>query len=91
MCVLCFKKTETVEKEEGDVILCEKCKEERTEGNFETGTGGVVIGRFEETIVYEHKDFEESKHNIQINSDESDNKETQILIKISIYLAHQTI
>ena len=76
VCVLCFEKTETFEKEDGKVILCEKCKKERAEGNFGTGTDGIVIEGFEETILDKHIDFEESEHNIQTKSEDSDNKET---------------
>ena len=77
VCVLCFEKTETVEKEDGEVIFCKKCKKERAEGNFSTGPDGIVMGEFEEATFDEYKDFEESEHNIQTNSE--DNKETQML------------
>ena len=66
VCVLCFEKTETVEKEDGEIILCEKCKKERAEGNFGTGTDEIVIEGFEGVLLDKHNDFEESEHNIQI-------------------------
>ena len=71
VCVLCFEKTETVEKEDGEIILCEKCKKERAEGNFGTGTDGIVIEGFEGVLLDKHNDFEESEHNIQINLEET--------------------
>ena len=77
VCMLCFEKTATVEKEDGEVIFCKKCKKERAEGNFSTGPDGIVMGGFEEATFDEYKDFEESEHNIQTNSE--DNKETQML------------
>ena len=36
VCMLCFEKTATVEKEDGEVILCEKCKKDESEHNIQT-------------------------------------------------------
>ena len=70
VCLLCFGKTEISETEEGELLICEKCKDERIDMEVLSTSGaefqkdGMVIEGFREVLVEEPENMDQSEDNI---------------------------
>ena len=70
VCLLCFEKTEISETEEGELVICEKCKTERIEMEVLSTTetefdkDGMVIEGFKEVLIEEPENMDQSEDNI---------------------------
>ena len=64
-CVLCFAKTFISDKEDGEVIMCDRCKTERIEEEFAIGTDfdkdGAVSEGFNKELLKETENTDQSK------------------------------
>ena len=70
VCLLCFEKTEISETEEGELVICEKCKTERIEMEVLSTTetefdkDGFVIEGFKEVLIEEPENMDQSEDKI---------------------------
>ena len=72
VCVVCFEKTAILEREDGEVVVCDSCRLDKKEGRFIIKTvldkDGHVIGDFKEVLVPVPENVEQAEYSLSTST-----------------------